>query len=83
MSKMGNLLRGIYWSIRRAQGQGVSVGTILSALARAASRGPKHLARAILAYANGSHTQAATTPPDVYTEWLRQQRRPRFRLTPA
>ncbi|EMI51454.1 hypothetical protein C405_00962 [Stenotrophomonas maltophilia AU12-09] len=73
MSKMGNLLRGIYWSIRRAQGQGVSVGTILSALARAASRGPKHLARAILAYANGSHTQAATTPPDVYTEWLRQQ----------
>ncbi len=74
MSKLGNLIRGIYWSVRRAQGQGVSAATIVGALARAARKGPRHLVRSILSYANGSHSPPiAVTPPDVYGDWLSKE----------
>lgn len=73
MSKLESLIRGTYWSIRRAQGQGVSVGTIFFAMVRAARKGPRNLVRAIISYANGSNAIAATTPADAYAEWLRGQ----------
>ena len=76
MSKLRNLISGIYWSVQRARGQGVPVEVVVSALGRAARKGPRHLIRAIMAYANGSNAQAAVvTPPDVYAEWLQAQPR--------
>ncbi len=74
MSKLGNLIRGIYRSIRRAKEQGIPAGIVVSAVARAIRKGPRHLVRSIIAYANGPRiTEGPVTPPDVYIEWLRGQ----------
>nr|WP_242004371.1 glycosyltransferase family 2 protein [Xanthomonas sontii] len=75
LSKLRSLLGAMYWSIRRARGQGVSFRRVVLALARASSKGPRHLVRSVVAYANGSssQSQSATAPPDIYTGWLRAQ----------
>lgn len=74
LSKLRNLLHAMYWSVRRAQGQDLPIKRIVAALAHASRRGPRHLVRSIVAYANGSESQSATlTPPDIYAEWLRAQ----------
>nr|WP_241148233.1 glycosyltransferase family 2 protein [Xanthomonas axonopodis] len=76
MSKLRNLIGGIYWSIRRARGQGISFRTVVSSLTRAARKGPRHLIHAILAYANGSNAQALVgTSIDKYADWMRAQPR--------
>lgn len=74
MSKLRNVVRGAYWSLRRAKGQGVSMRAIFSALLRASRRGPKYMVRTMLAYANGSEAQSATvTTIEDYERWLMGQ----------
>lgn len=73
LSKLRNVLKAIYWSLRRAQGQGVSARSIFSALVRASRKGPRQLVRAILAYANGPQAQPNALAPDAYAQWLAAQ----------
>lgn len=74
MSKLRNLTRGIYWGLRRAKSQGIPLRSIFSALVRASRKGPRHLVRSILAYANGGHPMAVTaTTIDAYERWFKAQ----------
>ncbi len=74
MSKLRNLISGVYWGMRRARGQGLSMRVIASAFVRASRKGPRHLVRSMLAYATGSHPQAAAAfDSEAYTQWLKDQ----------
>lgn len=74
MSKLRNLISGVYWGMRRARGQGLSMRAIASAFVRASRKGPRHLVRSMLAYATGSHPQAAAAfDSEAYTQWLKDQ----------
>ncbi|WP_240906195.1 glycosyltransferase family 2 protein [Thermomonas sp. HDW16] len=74
LSRLRKLLGAVYRSVCRAMGQGVSVGSIFHASARALRKGPRHFLRSILAYADGFnlHTESRTSP-DSYADWLRAQ----------
>lgn len=74
LGKVKGLLRAIYWSLRRASLQGVSATSVVGAFVRAARKGPRHLARTIAAYANGSSVSAApVVAPDEYARWMQAQ----------
>lgn len=75
LGKVMGLFRSVYWSMRRARLQGVSAATVVAAVVQAGRKGPRHLARAVAAYANGEHpaTQGAL-PPDEYQRWMSTQR---------
>lgn len=72
-SKFGRLLEAMHRSVQRANAQGVSVGGVLAAIVRASRKGPRQLARSILAYANGSTANPLPVAPDVYAQWLASQ----------
>lgn len=73
-SKLRSLLNAVYWGIRRARGRGISMGHVLSRGLQAARKGPRHLVRTIVAYANGpDNPPASFVAPDAYMEWLSLQ----------
>lgn len=74
LGRVRSVLSAIYWGARRARGQGVSVTTLTTAVLRAGRKGPRHLVRSILAYANGTSIQTPIAlPPDEYARWLLSQ----------
>lgn len=73
MSKFRKLLVAMYWSLRRAQSNGASASSLMSAVVQASRRGPRHLVRKIFSYASSTPAPAPAATPDAYAEWLGRQ----------
>lgn len=73
LSKMRALFVAMYWGLRRAQVGGVSTGSLMSAVVRAARKGPHHLARKIFTYASAAPVAPPAATPDEYAEWMTRQ----------
>lgn len=74
LAKLRGMFGAVYWSLRRARKQGVAPGDIVSASLRALRKGPRHLARAVFAYAGGAGAAPHNSmTPDAYAEWLASQ----------
>ena len=64
------VLSAMLWAWRRARLQGVSPFQLARACLREGSKGPRHFARRLAAYASGASSAPPSVPLDAYERWL-------------